>query len=101
MPAAVPALVMRLPSSTNNTLRSTFAVGYIRARSLACIQWVVQGLPSSNPAAPATNAPEQTVRTIDPESAAALTAANASGGYSDPPIAGMATKSAPTRSSRP
>ena len=67
MPAAVPALVIRLPSSTNSTLRSTFAVGYIRASSSACIQWVVHGRPSSSPAAPATNAPEHTVRMIEPD----------------------------------
>src|SRR6201991_3663766 len=103
MPAAVPALVIRLPSSTNSTLRSTFAVGYILASSSACIQWVVHGLPSKSPAAPATNAPEHTVRTIEPESAALRTASRASGRY--PPywvlIAGIATRSAPTRASRP
>src|SRR3954453_8566603 len=103
MPAAVPALVIKLPSSTNSTLRSTFAVGYIRARSPACIQWVVHGRPSSSPAAPATNAPEHTVRMIEPESAAFRTASRASGRY--PPywllIAGIATRSAPARSSSP
>ena len=62
IPAAVPALVIRLPSSTNSTLRSTRAVGYMRASSSACIQCVVHARPSSRPAAPATNAPEHTVR---------------------------------------
>ena len=79
MPAAVPALVIRLPSSTNSTLRSTLAVGYCRASSSACIQCVVHGRPSSRPAAPATNAPEHTVRMIDPASAAARSASSASG----------------------
>ena len=79
MPAAVPALVIRLPSSTNSTLRSTWAVGNRRASSSACIQWVVQGRPSSSPASPATKAPEHTVRMIAPASAAALTAFSASG----------------------
>src|SRR5882757_10117476 len=103
MPAAVPALVIRLPSSTNSTLRSTFAVGYILASSSACIQCVVHGRPSSRPAAPATNAPEHTVRMIEPDSAAFRTTSRASG--RNPPywllIAGIATRSAPTRLSRP
>ena len=42
IPAAVPALVIRLPSSTKSTLRSTRAVGYCRDNSSACIQCVVQ-----------------------------------------------------------
>src|SRR3954471_13828310 len=101
MPAAVPALVIRLPSSTNSTLRSTLAVGNRRARSSACIQWVVQGRPSNSPASPATKAPEHTVRMIAPASAAALIASSASGRYSDPAIAGIATRSAPMRLSSP
>src|SRR3954471_7850283 len=101
MPAAVPALVIRLPSSTNSTLRSTLAVGNRRARSSGGIQWVVQGRPSNSPASPATNAPEHTVRMIAPASAAALTASSASGRYSDPAIAGIATRSAPMRLSSP
>ena len=43
------ALVIRSPSSTNSTLRSTIALGYSRASSSACIQWVVQRRPSEQP----------------------------------------------------
>ncbi|SKU47688.1 Uncharacterised protein [Mycobacteroides abscessus subsp. abscessus] len=80
MPAAVPALVIRSPSSTNSTSRSTVAVGYWRASVSVYIQCVVQRRPSNRPAAPAMNAPEQTVRMVAPRSEAARTASSASCG---------------------
>ena len=69
-PAEVPALVMRLPASTNSTSGSTRAFGKRRASSSAYRQWVVQSRPSSRPAAPSTNAPEQTLRRIAPRASA-------------------------------
>ncbi len=80
MPAAVPALVIRFPSSTNSTSGSTRASGYRSRSSSTYIQCVVQARPSSSPAAPSTKAPEHTLSRVAPSSAACRSAASASGG---------------------
>ena len=80
--------------------RGRIAAGPARRRASSA--WC-SGRPSSSPAAPATNAPEHTVRMVDPAAAAALSASSASWriGSAGPVTAGTATRSAPSRPSSP
>ena len=80
MPAAVPALVITLPSSTKSTSGSTRARGWRSRSSSTYIQCVVHSRSSSRPAAPSTNAPEQTLSSVAPSAAASRNASSASSG---------------------
>ena len=70
IPAAVPALVITLRSSTKSTSGSTLASGYRAANSSVYIQCVVQRRPSRMPAWPRANAPLQTLRIQAPRRSA-------------------------------
>ncbi len=101
MPAAVPALVMMSPSSTNSTSGSSRALGKRSASSSTWLQWVVQRRPSSKPAAPSTNAPLHTEISVAPRAAASRSASSTAVGYSSRmAAAGTATRSARSTADR-
>jgi hypothetical protein len=80
MPAAVPALVMMLPSSTNRTSGSSWIVGKRSSSICPFRQCVVQGRPSSNPAAPRMKTPLHTDSTVAPRSSALRSVSSTAGG---------------------
>ena len=76
MPAATPAEVRTLPSSTYSARGSTVTAGYSRASRAAYDQCVVARRPSSTPAAASTKAPVQIETRRAPRAAAAARAAS-------------------------
>ena len=66
MPAVMPALLTRLPSSTKIRLSCTRAVGSMSANCVRQEWWVVQSRCRVKPAAAANRAPAQIVISVKP-----------------------------------